>query len=107
MEKKKRHRRTKAEMIAARAAKAQKNAEKYLEKVEKKMASRGVNGDMKIIPWPPKEQPDDGKFWEFHAITGTEAEMNEFYKANKENVICGPYLYSGNTYRVTYWKERT
>ncbi|MCQ2975073.1 MAG: hypothetical protein MJ211_09745 [Bacteroidales bacterium] len=106
MEKKKRHRRTKAEMIAARAAKAQKNAEKYLEKVEKKMTTRN-SGDMKIIPWPPKEQPDDGKFWEFHAITGTEAEMNEFYKENKENVICGPYLYSGNTYRVTYWKERT
>lgn len=104
MEKKKRHRRTKAEMQAYRAEKAQKNADKYKAKVEKRLTARG-SSDMKIIEWPPKAQPDDGKRWDVSSITGTESEMNAFVAKNKENCICGPYYYGNEVFRVIFWKE--
>lgn len=105
MEKKKRHRRTKAEMIAYRAAKAQKNVDKYKEKIEKKMSMKGSSSSMTTYHIPQTEI-DDGKCYDIAEVLGTEAEMNKFYEENKAICIAKPYLYFGETYRVTYWKER-
>lgn len=102
---KKRHRRTKAEMAAFRASQIEKKANKYLERIERKMEQKNVSSDMR--PVTNLEIPDDGKLYDLDSVYGTEAEMNEFYRQNKHNCVAVPFLHAGEIWKVNYWKEIT
>lgn len=103
---KKRHRRTKAEMAAFRASQIEKKANKYLERVEKKFEKKNVSAEIKIIK-NPLEIPDDGKLYDIRSITGTESEMNEFYKTHKKDCIAVPYDVGNGHWQVNYYQEIT
>lgn len=102
---KKRHRRTKAEMAAFRASQIEKKANKYLERIERKMEQKNVSSDMR--PVTNLEIPDDGKLYDLDSVYGTEAEMNEFYRKNKQNCVAVPFLHAGEIWKVNFWKEIT
>lgn len=103
---KKRHRRTKAEMAAFRASQIEKKANKYLERVEKKLEKKNVSAEMKIIK-NPLEIPDDGKLYDIRSITGTESQMNEFYRTHKKDCIAVPYDVGNGLWQVNYYQEIT
>ncbi len=103
----KRHRRTKAEMQAFRAAEAERKARKYLNKIDKKLESNPQVIGVRPVEYKVTD-PNDPNTYNFCDFIGTEAEANEFMKNHPEYDFIGnaPYLYEGMKYRITYWKKK-
>ena len=103
----KRHRRTKAEMQAFRAAEAERKARKYLNKIDKKLESNPQVIGVRPVEYKVTD-PNDPNTYDFCEFVGTETEANEFMKKHPEYDFIGnaPYLYEGMKYRITYWKKK-
>lgn len=102
----KRHRRTKAEMAIARAQKAQKIAQKYQAKINKKLDDNQQILGMRPVDYKVSD-PNDPNNYEFCDFVGSEQECLKFMEKHPEHdYICKvPYLYEGYKYRITYWKK--
>lgn len=103
----KRHRRTKAEMIAYRAQKAEKKAQKYLNKINKKKEENPQVIGMRPVNYQVSD-PNDPNTYEFCDFIGTEEDCNSFMNKHPEYDFIGnaPYLYEGTKFRITYWKKK-
>jgi hypothetical protein len=103
----KRHRRTKAEMQAFRAAEAERKARKYLNKIDKKLESNPQVIGVRPVEYKVTD-PNDPNTYDFCDFIGTEEEANEFMKNHPEYDFIGnaPYLYEGMKFRITYWKKK-
>lgn len=102
----KRHRRTKAEMIAYRAQKAEKKAQKYLNKINKKLEEHPQVLGVRPVDFKVTDLEDPNNY-ELSEFLGTEEDCNKFIEKHPEHDFISkiPYLYEGGNYRVTYWKK--
>jgi hypothetical protein len=103
----KRHRRTKAEMQAFRAAEAERKARKYLNKIDKKLESNPQVIGVRPVEYKVTD-PNDPNTYDFCDFIGTEEDCNSFMKKHPEYDFIGnaPYLYEGEKFRITYWKKK-
>jgi hypothetical protein len=103
----KRHRRTKAEMQAFRAAEAERKARKYLNKIDKKLESNPQVIGVRPVEYKVTD-PNDPNTYDFCEFVGTEEEVNSFMNKHPEYDFVGnaPYLYEGEKFRITYWKKK-
>jgi hypothetical protein len=97
-------RRTKAEMKAYREEQARIKGEKYLERMDKKKESTAMSG---VVPLKNNNQDaTDKSKYVFCDFIGTEEECISFMKTHNYDWIgTAPYLYQGENFRITYWKE--
>ena len=102
----KRHRRTKAEMAVYRAQKAEKIAQKFQAKIDKKLDEHPQIVGMRPVDYQVTD-PNDPNQYEFSDFVGTEQECFKFMEKHPEHDYIGkvPYLYDGVKYRITYWKK--
>ena len=102
----KRHRRTKAEMAIVRAEKAEKIAQKFKAKIDKKLDEHPQVLGMRIVDFQVSD-PNDTNKYEFSEFVGSEQECLKFMENYPEHDYIGkvPYLYEGSKYRITFWKK--
>ena len=102
----KRHRRTKAEMAAFRAQKAQKIAKKFMAKIDKKLDENPQVLGVRPVEYQVSD-PNDPNKYELSEFVGSEQECLKFMEKHPEHDYISkvPYLYECAKYRITYWKK--